>query len=795
MSNHAFLAGDYWNVAVRESIHLQGDILLEDSNTAGGALPEGEHHHYMHLVNVDENGKMSLPVTSDCDKYKACQPPQFPSLTDLRADDICFDNSACELSDATTVQGAIDQLCKKNDLPWHNKHLHGWGIVCGLALECNKEAPSAITLKSGYALDCEGRDMIIENDIDIDVIDGLKRINLSPQLDENQGVCLYLDRTDNQLSVQFELYEDKQESLLDKLQDSLLFDFYNDCVVELIDSLKTELNNDQIQSKCLLTECGGKLIPVSKRTTLVLTNIAFHKNRDQAHSVLNVSSCEHQRLKNLYDRLQNILRSKTFCGQFTNNGFPDYPFKENCRSTWVTPGQLDHLRIHPKDHLLFGWKRNSPKVYVFEQSKQGCTGDLLAVMKAPVSTHTSITDLIIDSENNLYLSIIFNKRNSLIFKAQLNEKLIEDCNLLLEWQTRAINNFKIVKLQLSPWSRTNQLFAIALCKGLFLFNIVELFNNKIPINEVDWSFKASGHIAFDVKSDRVFATAYQNNDGTAEEQLSAVRSSINLSANTCENGYYNSIVYFDGKNTDNRRITRAYPIVNNSLVIGNDGIAIAPSTNLQPFPLTPDLSNPVEPALKIDARADFVSAQNYVLYIVGNEDNNKVLYRFNANDVEPLTDNLVQWFGIRYHPFGENDQISLKYLKKGKLNGVVASRYNHNDLQYIPNDPRQYDKDLLSSIPVQAGPVELINNDVKEQLFVLNHSSKSITSLNYELTKYNKQRVILKKYRDEVLNAYTQLLSSVLQYLKDCFCHKLLVECPECDEDDKVYLGCVTVKE
>jgi hypothetical protein len=39
-------------------------------------------------------------------------------------------------------------------------------------------------------------------------------------------------------------------------------------------------------------------------------------------------------------------------------------------------------------------------------------------------------------------------------------------------------------------------------------------------------------------------------------------------------------------------------------------------------------------------------------------------------------------------------------------------------------------------------------------------------------------------------------LSGVLQYLKDCFCHKLLVDCPEkCEEDDKVYLGCISIKD
>ncbi|HHL31585.1 MAG TPA: hypothetical protein ENJ41_03295, partial [Oceanospirillales bacterium] len=189
LGDHQLLAGDYWNTAVREAIHKQGDILLKDKDSNKGALPNGEKHHYMLLVDVDSKGTMHLPAGSDCDKYKACQPPQFPSLTDLRADDICYDNSGCELSDATTVQGALDQLCKKNDLPWHNKHLHGWGIVCGLALSCIKDNPSTINLGSGYALDCEGQDLILNKDIEIDVFKGIQeaKIKLS-QKNKNQGV-------------------------------------------------------------------------------------------------------------------------------------------------------------------------------------------------------------------------------------------------------------------------------------------------------------------------------------------------------------------------------------------------------------------------------------------------------------------------------------------------------------------------------------------------------------------------------------------------------------------------------
>jgi hypothetical protein len=32
------------------------------------------------------------------------------------------------------------------------------------------------------------------------------------------------------------------------------------------------------------------------------------------------------------------------------------------------------------------------------------------------------------------------------------------------------------------------------------------------------------------------------------------------------------------------------------------------------------------------------------------------------------------------------------------------------------------------------------------------------------------------------------------QSLKDCFCDKFLIECPECGPNDKIYLGVVEVK-
>src|SRR6185369_17257772 len=60
----------------------------------------------------------------------------FPSLTSLSADDVSVSNDVCLLPGVRTVQDAIDALCRSNDLRRHNRLLHGYGIVCGLAVHC-----------------------------------------------------------------------------------------------------------------------------------------------------------------------------------------------------------------------------------------------------------------------------------------------------------------------------------------------------------------------------------------------------------------------------------------------------------------------------------------------------------------------------------------------------------------------------------------------------------------------------------------------------------------------------------
>jgi hypothetical protein len=52
----------------------------------------------------------------------------------------------------------------------------------------------------------------------------------------------------------------------------------------------------------------------------------------------------------------------------------------------------------------------------------------------------------------------------------------------------------------------------------------------------------------------------------------------------------------------------------------------------------------------------------------------------------------------------------------------------------------------------------------------------------------------LTEYRRALLAAFMDLTGGLLQYLKDCFCHHLLVDCPTCRPEDEVYLASVMVR-
>lgn len=103
-----FVAGDYWQVPVRQASHASGDWLL-GSATAGEA-PRGLRHHYLPLARVAA-GALLLPA-DPAQRDAEARRFHFPPLSDIRAADVGFTPTCAGLyGTAPNVQAALDALC------------------------------------------------------------------------------------------------------------------------------------------------------------------------------------------------------------------------------------------------------------------------------------------------------------------------------------------------------------------------------------------------------------------------------------------------------------------------------------------------------------------------------------------------------------------------------------------------------------------------------------------------------------------------------------------------------------
>jgi hypothetical protein len=97
--------GDYWLIPARTAT---GEIEWPaDGGGPKAESPVGIKHHYCRLALVQSNGS-TLSIIADCRK-------PFPTLTEICAVDICFDNTICDFGKAKNVQEALDNLCRRDE--------------------------------------------------------------------------------------------------------------------------------------------------------------------------------------------------------------------------------------------------------------------------------------------------------------------------------------------------------------------------------------------------------------------------------------------------------------------------------------------------------------------------------------------------------------------------------------------------------------------------------------------------------------------------------------------------------
>jgi len=72
---------------------------------------------------------------------------------------------------AADLTALTSYVAGKNRL--HNRYLHGWGVVCGLEVVCD-DCEGSVTIRSGYAIDPCGEDIVVAKPTRFDVIAAIR---------------------------------------------------------------------------------------------------------------------------------------------------------------------------------------------------------------------------------------------------------------------------------------------------------------------------------------------------------------------------------------------------------------------------------------------------------------------------------------------------------------------------------------------------------------------------------------------------------------------------------------------
>ncbi|MFA7316310.1 MAG: DUF6519 domain-containing protein [Sulfuricella sp.] len=731
LGSRAFVAGDYWLAAVREAVHQPGDVLLD------GAAPEGIVHHYLWLAGVDAGGQVQ-----DFASDQARRRFEFPPLADLWAENVGYENTGCKETPAENVQEALDWLCQQRDLRFHNKHLHGWGIVCGLQVECGPDTlPDAgedegrrrkVSVRKGYAIDCDGHDVVMEGPDSFDLLALVEaHDSASPAkaiLKNGEGsVALTVARgADGEVEFKVEKYDPKKENNWEALLDgTLLMDFYQHCVKDLVEALQDELSADPEEKNALV---GPTL-----RRWITLLNLAIQIfNYDNGRYVF-LSHKEHEILRKFYLRLQELLRSKTFCAMFEGDVFPDYPFPETRLSTIFAKGWHPRLRLAPEGRQAFTCGAANNTIHEFNLEKE----EMTQIIEMPAGEGARVVDVAVHPEGKLLVAIAsLASGDTVIGMAD-----IEGEGKYAWRPVRVLCGLKMSSLAFS--AKGDELWMIGMGAGLFAFK-TDAILSETGRPEPRYQFNACGHVSIDLASQRAVATA---------------------SSGTAVGGIYNRVVGMKldvaGSNLApqfSRALTRPDT---GAVVYGSDDVLLVPAKDSGAGAMLCVVTNPWD-----------------------NKDENKhiLVYDFSENALEsiPFHNLLVEKTIVRLAWHMPSSRLLARLEDGYRLQLFNLANGQTSTLRH----------------PLQISPVSIAVNAPSDRVYALNGLSNTISVIpGDELETSQDFLDKLEGYRGEALAAFWGLSGSLLQYLKDCFCHHLLIKCPECEDDDRLYLAGIEVRE
>ena len=605
---------------------------------------------------------------------------------------------------------------------------------------CGPEGPSGprehVTINSGYAIDCNGNDIIFDDSQSVNFFD---MIPTSPpgSVPPDSDYSLILDPS---VREQFRAVPYVPETSFQSLFDgSILMDFYNDCVKSVIDLFTSAFSTQSSSSST-----ASQLITPQQQNVDVFTNLlAQYLNPDSGSyvyisgyqpaplpsTVVTTPPTEDAVLRNFYAALKGKLQSETYCAMFDNaRPFPAYPFRNQVSSIYSKSFKTG-LRIDPtgKRAYTFGIDNN---IFVFDLS----SNQLNSIIQFPAAG-VVVQDLAFSSNGSQVYAVA-------TLSAQ-QETMFEIANVNGFTHTwfapgTIICNMLISTLAMIS-SDTANVYALEMGNGIYKINIAN--PSTTPPTVVSKTFCAFGHLVVDDLSGFAYATS---NSATAVGQVPTNFNQVQrINLKTPGTNEVTYTLNANGTSYDDIGVVPVSPVSNGTLFVTTE-VAAGNSQQVGIYPST------------------------------------------TASTVQ--TDLIV---------LGGATVTTLRFAFNPVSKVMMLSAEDGNRIQTI-NQAGAATLTAEFSFPTEYGPYAIAYCDASgsASVYVLNYSSNTISVVPANMFVPTAQIDLtqLLTYRTAVINAFLDLLGGFIQYLKDCFCDHILVKCPSCQPTDELYLGTVSIR-
>ena len=736
-SDGHYATRSYWQIPARTAT---GDIewppfAVPNTNPIPQP-PLGPDHSFCRLALLTvTGGKINI---DDC----RCT---FPSLTSICADDICCETAGCELLPVSTVQDALDELDAKRRL--HNRTLHGAGVVCGLAVTCpgGNLAGTNVNVADGYAIDCEGYDLILNQTSSVDLS---TLIDLSPQqsaipdgeyelIIERVFPNLHLGPLHSPLPepskdpccsktsaainsanqcVNFRVIPCETERISKEYLDgTLLMDFYTRCLKPLVDDVKTEYANKYLSADNQVSE-GQALLSA-------LTNLVIQYAQPTLARDVYISAVEAKLLENFYSFITRHLKDSTDCSLLAGlRKFPGYPLDAPIH-TIFGKGYKTRLRINPNGKFAVACG-NGPDLHIYDLS----TGLLVADITPPIPgtpAAWTLQDVAFTTDGaQIYIiatgvNTQTNANDSFFAVGRFSGKTIT-------WTKQGSAGAQAYRTLAVISPQPSTVFATAQGTGIYFIE----FANAITATQMA-QFNAIGHLV--ANGELLYATAISGN--IYEVQRYAARAAGGLQ----------------------------------------------PNMVLQPKGLTIDQTDDLAVGRFNEATGASIGAAVFVSGSSAASANKQVALFNNKRQIGAVDLGINTTIRMALRPSAE--ALIVSFESTSQLSTVV---WGGNGLA------------LARYAPVELHPTSItFGNANHTNLYTFNSTANTISTVPSSMPPFAAYAA-LEKYRLDALNAFIDLAGALLQSLKDCFCRLLLPNCATCSEDapegNGVPLACITIQ-